>query len=176
MLKKSTPWSAWLTLTTLVTCALVPMVAAFALFFWPPADIELDTVHHGKLVSPPMPLAASDFIHTPKTTEAANTHWQLVKIDLSETCHSQQHLTAADSTDPLKLKHQQIISALGRESHRVTQARICLDQLPIPTKTPSIYQGIVDPNNQLIMVYTSDAEQRGIYQDLKRLLKYNKLG
>ncbi|MFC3149685.1 hypothetical protein ACFOEK_01440 [Litoribrevibacter euphylliae] len=183
MNEKSTSWSSWLTLVTLLTCGLVPMVAAFVLYFWPPEDLKLDTIHHGQLLSPPLPVSSSNFMHTAtnepeqsttNTTDKAG--WQLVHIELSAQCSAQQEASHSKQTDLLNIKHQQIISALGREAHRVSQAHLCLNQLPIQGLDNSNYQGIVNPNNQLIMVYHQDVNQRGIYQDLKRLLKYNKLG
>jgi len=170
-----------LTLSLVTGCALIPMIAAFTLLFWPPETMKLDTIHHGQLLSPPLPLKSNSANMTTDSAQSSDQHWQLVEIKLSGNCSLSQTTTVAETstantTPSLSAKHRQIITALGRESHRVSQAQLCLKDLPLTKPEGNTYQGIVDPSNQLIMVYSSSMDQRSIYQDLKRLLKYNKLG
>jgi hypothetical protein len=167
MTTNSSAQSAWFTLIIIFVCALVPMALAFGLYFWPPKNLTLDTMHHGQLLSPPIQL------------EQTGTKWQLVQITLGSECQQAPESASAgtnsDSSEPsLAYTHAQIIKALGREAHRVSPGYVCLTDLP--TSNHPVLTGIIDPNNQLIMTYEPDATKRGILLDLKRLLKYNKLG
>lgn len=194
---KTSKGTSWFTLFAIFGCALIPLVSAFALFFWPPESFSLNTTHHGQLLTPPLslntlPFEARPFETRPSDTESLKSGsveqqpsvnmlpnpWQLVSIQVSDDCQN-------ISNDPLKTsikvkENEQIIKALGRESHRVTSGVLCLSSPPIEsiidTKDTKLLTGIVDPNNQLIMVYQRTSDQRAIYQDLKRLLKYSKLG
>jgi len=175
-------------LMAIISCALVPLISATALFFWPPDGFSFETQHHGQLVSPPLPIdnKALKIKAAGSPSEGLNK-WRLAELQIRPNCDD----LGADSPDnhlsPIQTQHQQIVSALGRESHRVTNVELCipedrysqwkknsteLDNLAVQ----SSLSGIIDPQNQLIMVYPENTSQRDIFKDLKRLLKYSKLG
>ncbi|GLQ30981.1 hypothetical protein [Litoribrevibacter albus] len=174
-----TKWSSWLTLVTIFSCALVPLLSAFVLFFWPPDSFSLETTHHGQLITPPLPVNAKQPLQHPENQNRVSeqSSWQLVQIDIKAECKNNPN-TPPVSASPTSMQHEneQIIKALGRESHRVTSGYLCLPASPLQAVQATEMTGIVDPNHQLIMVYDSSSDQRAIYQDLKRLLKYSKLG
>ena len=180
-------------LMAIISCALVPLVSATALFFWPPESFSFETKHHGQLVSPPLPINDNELnTYQLNDNEALSSpeglkKWRLAQIQVQQNCHTKATDSPDSSMSPIKTQHQQIVSALGRESHRVTNVELC-----IPVERYSQWQnklseqndqtvqsslsGIIDPQNKLIMVYPKDTPQRGIFKDLKRLLKYSKLG
>jgi len=180
-------------LMAIISCALVPLVSATALFFWPPESFSFETKHHGQLVSPPLPINDNELnTYQLNDNEALSSpeglkKWRLAQILVQQNCDTKATDSSDSSMSPIKTQHQQIVSALGRESHRVTNVELC-----IPVERYSQWQnklseqndqtvqsslsGIIDPQNKLIMVYPKDTPQRGIFKDLKRLLKYSKLG
>ena len=180
-------------LMAIITCALVPLVSATALFFWPPESFSFKTKHHGQLVSPPLPINDNELnTYQLNNNEALSSpegfkKWRLAKILVQQNCDVKATGSSDSSMSPIKTQHQQIVSALGRESHRVTNVELCIpaeqysqwqNKLTEPNdqRVQSSFSGIIDPQNQLIMVYPKDTPQRGIFKDLKRLLKYSKLG
>lgn len=175
-------------LMAIISCALVPLVSATALFFWPPESFSFETKHHGQLVSPPLLINDNELNdHEALSSPEGLKKWRLAQILVQQNCDTKATGRSDSSMSPIKTQHQQIVSALGRESHRVTNVELC-----IPVERYSQWQnklseqndqtvqsslsGIIDPQNQLIMVYPKDTPQRGIFKDLKRLLKYSKLG
>ena len=177
-------------LMAIISCALVPLVSATALFFWPPESFSFETKHHGQLVSPPLPINDNELnTYQLNDNEALSSpegfkKWRLAKILVQQNCDVKATGSSDSSMSPIKTQHQQIVSALGRESHRVTNVELCIpaerysqwQNEPNDQTVQSSFSGIIDPQNQLIMVYPKDTPQRGIFKDLKRLLKYSKLG
>jgi len=185
-------------LMAIISCALVPLVSATALFFWPPESFSFETKHHGQLVSPPLPINDNELNNYELNTYQLNDNealsspeglkkWRLAQIQVQQNCHTKATDSPDSNLSPIKTQHQQIVSALGRESHRVTNVELCIpaeqysqwqNKLTEPNdqRVQSSFSGIIDPQNKLIMVYPKDTPQRGIFKDLKRLLKYSKLG
>jgi hypothetical protein len=160
-------------------CALIPLFSAYYLFFWPPEDLKIEKKHHGQLLNTPVKLSSilspsttTPSITTPTTTTPSN--WQLATLIPADQCSYQP------SEETFQEREQQlssIITALGREAHRVELTKLCImDNLATLSGNATLQTGIIDPMGYLIMLYPESANQRAIFQDMKRLLKYSKAG
>ena len=155
--------------------ALLPIVGASLMYFGG-YGIPKDSVHNGELLTPPIPLPA---MMTSKSNELPAS-WQLISISHSHDCKTSKTDTSLNTSSQLSMLNQ-VKKALGREADRVSIQQVCKATLSqdvltqIKGNQDELF-GIIDPIGNLMMIYPANIDQRSIYKDMKRLLKYSKLG
>lgn len=156
---------------------LAPMVAAFVLFFGN-FHQQLEPQHNGNLLSPVIPLTHQGKPDIQDKSSLNVGQWQLVTLKATKGTSACSVSTDPATINPNNQKLEKIIQALGRESHRVKNGEVCLKPSlrQVMPKGADVASGIVDPLNNLIMIYPENASHKDIFQDIKRLLKYSKLG
>jgi hypothetical protein len=179
------------TVALLAALFLIPLLAAFALYYggsWRPAG----STNHGELIEPPRPLPRIDAAY-PATTF---THaWSLVYIgagDCDEPCRNalyvmrQTHLGLNNDMDRV----QRVLIATGDSAAHELRAReeggllvvdatgnkaqALLAQFPASERAHSIF--VVDPLGNLMMRFDARANPRGLREDLLKLLKLSHVG
>lgn len=164
----------------------LPIFGAIALYFYFPQWIPKGKTHYGELLAPARP--------TPAFAESLKGRWTYVQF-VGPSCDD---VCIASLT-----KYRQIRLALNEKRERVQRAvwvpsEAAATALSVALKAdhpdlrilvdadgaaraffsaqagPSVY--LLDPNGNWLMSYSSGAESRGIYNDIKRLLKLSQIG
>ncbi|MGH6913028.1 MAG: hypothetical protein ACREVN_02945 [Gammaproteobacteria bacterium] len=171
-----------------------PLALAWYLYFGTPDLRPQESVSHGTLVQPPVPLTALEGPDGPLLRDV----WTLVYIGASpcgDPCRKALHDTRQvhralgrryDRVGRLYLQagSDEIPSALRAQHPDLTVMRIdaqdsaLLEAFPSTDGTPlnarRIY--IVDPLGNLMMFYSPDADPSGLLDDLERLLRLSHIG
>lgn len=186
---RRTPWQAII----LVLLFFGPLLAAWILYFhsdWRPGELSV----HGELIDPAVPLAAADGTGG---DDVFHGHWSLLYVSpgpCEEDC--EQALYRMRQTDV----------ALGRRGARVETVFLPLGTLPdaefLATEHPKLVvlppgsdaagilaeslpaaarpdgTGIfvVDPLGNLMMRFDLESDAKGMYEDLKKLLRISRIG
>ena len=175
---------------------LLPVLGAWLLNVFAPGWRPFGTLNHGTLVQPVRALSASGLRHLDGTAfdpAYLRGRWTLV--------HLPDAACGASCMDSL-LRSYQIQRALGDDEDRVRLLLVLkrpghapaaalpdgtdvtladdawLAALPLTGADHPSPMGIylVDPQGYLMMRYAADVDQRGLLDDLKRLLKISKIG
>lgn len=169
-----------LTTILLVVLFAAPVLAAMVLRLtgWSPTT----TSNHGELIKPPVAVDWPTGVQ-----EAASDHWVLVAV-AGPSCER----SCMELVDELVHLHV----ALGRDEHRValllagpdvlpeamrrTPVRLAgpalLAQLPESVPAPPGTVLVVDPRRFLMMRYPPGFNAEGLLDDMKRLLRYSRVG
>ncbi len=187
-------------LLVLVLVFISPILGAWIIYIY--TDIGRgDSINHGNLLDPPVRLQDVS-LHSPAGgSEAGNLlgKWSLIYI-LPDACEAtcrqdiqmlqKLKLSLAQNSHRLQLvvANNSDLGAVG-ESGLATQvdwgevlAMSIKDDFIVTadkTQLPDIFEReylLVDPAGNLMMRYNRDSEGAGILQDIKRLLRYSRIG
>lgn len=183
-------------LVLLFAVAFVPMFIAYAMFFYVPALIPATTTNEGQLIQPPL---AAAVLQTQETLDIPLGVWTVL-IPVAAHCddHCQQRLylsrqikigfgkdaerlqrVALLETDPdaayaalVAAEHPDLLSHV----YNAKALQAALDSaLPVPMP---ITDGILlmDPNGNIMMLYSFDKIGAPMRKDIKHLLKISNIG
>jgi cytochrome oxidase Cu insertion factor (SCO1/SenC/PrrC family) len=183
-------------LVLLFAVAFVPMIIAYGMFFYVPALIPATTTNEGQLIQPSLPVTV---LQTNETLDIPLGVWTVL-IPVAEHCddHCQQRLylsrqikigfgkdadrlqrVALLETDPdaaydtlVAAEHSDLLSHVYNA--KALQAALNA-ALPAPM---SITDGILlmDPNGNIMMLYSFDKIGAPMRKDIKHLLKISNIG
>ena len=182
----------------LVLFALPPLAAWLLVDVWRPAG----TVHHGELLDPAQPiplLQGHDINGTPVDPELLRGRWAMAYLSDGRQCqdacqtnlYRMRQMQIALGKDMPRLQTVLLLTAkpqadlvdwFGQE-HSAMLKIILADQT-VPNfmaeafGIEAIDQGIylIDPLGNVFMHYTLDTDPSDILKDIRRLLKYSKIG
>lgn len=124
----------------------------------PAVAIATNSKNNGELIQPPLKTQLIE------TKDTINKQWLLVSA-------AKANDSNLDSIDPKKLRmFSNIKSALGKYQADVRYLWLNQQQ---QVMLPKAMFYLVDPDGYLILSYQADSDIKGIYQDLKFLLKKN---
>lgn len=171
----------------LIALFVIPLLLAWLLVTHH-EGIGTGITNYGKLINPPLHLTS---LHLPDKTKLKGK-WLLVFVNPSTTCgklcqqnlyHMQQiHQASGKDIPRIKLvlinlstqqKYPHILEILTSK----TQMQNFLEQSP--DKTLILEQGslyLVDPRDNVIMQYAANANPRGVFKDLEKLLRISQIG
>lgn len=179
---------------------LAPFAAAWLISFGVPAWQPEGRVNYGTLIEPARPLPAlklSDAAGTPAPEGALRGLWSLIYLGesaCSDTCVERLAMS------------RQVRLALDKNRRRVRRVYLAPDAAALtsaqaalspqhkdlvfyfdagapdaraadffqPADPEALY--LVDPNGNWLMVYRGDVQPKGLYKDLKRLLRFSRIG
>ena len=173
----------------LIALFLGPLVLAWVLYFsgtWRPGG----QAHHGSLVDPAINISKQLDATTASVFDGKWTLLQVIKDSCDESCRE------------LEKRLGQVRLALGHRRDRVQRVVLKVDNSELPkfedpalvslnldakssfveilemnkqtTIEGSVF--VTDPLGNLVMVYSSQVEQRALMEDLKRLLRLSRIG
>ena len=176
-----------------------PLLIATWLFYVPNSWMSSKTQNHGELIHPAIPL--DDFTHTSINGDTWGKpqfmgKWTLLYIG-DESCDLYCEASL--------FKMRQVRLTLGRDSQRVQRKYLGIDNEKNKQNINEIMKAyphmqvnwfklsgiknslslfklqknfiyLIDPLGNLMMQYSQDATSKGIQKDLKRLLKFSKIG
>lgn len=178
------------TVALLAALFLIPLLAAFALYYggsWRPAG----STNHGELIEPVRPLPRIDAAYAATTFTHA---WSLVYIgagDCDESCRNTLYVmrqTYLGLNNDMN-RVQRVLVATGGSAAQLraraedglvvvdatgNKAQALLQQFPASARAHSIF--IVDPLGNLMMGFDARANPRGLREDLLKLLKLSNIG
>lgn len=146
---RTTFWLIW-------AVALVPMVAAFVMYFGK-IGVPDGRTHHGELVE-----SGTQYSDIGLPSPGDPPKWQVV-LASSAACSS-----CRTFGEGLENFH----TALGRERDRVSVSKVDVTKLTVPE--PSIW--VIDPLGNVVLKFEPEINPTLILQDLKKLLKVSKVG
>jgi len=179
------------TVALLAVLFLIPLVAAFAMYYggsWRPAG----STNHGELIEPARPLPPLDASYSATTFTHA---WSLVYVgagDCDESCHTALYVmrqTRLSLNNDMERVQRVFVATgsfgarefLAREEAGLVviiatgpEAQKLLQQFPDAQRTHSIF--VVDPLGNLMMRFDARANPRGLREDLVKLLKLSHIG
>lgn len=164
----------------------LPIFGAIALYFYFPEWIPSGKTNYGELVAPARP--------APAFAEPLKGRWTYVQL-VGDTCEAECLARLA--------QFRQIRLALNEKRERVQRAVLVPSEAAAaalsnalkaehtdlnvqvdatgaartffaPQDVQTVY--LLDPNGNWLMTYPASAESRGIYKDIKRLLKLSQIG
>ena len=173
-------------LLPLFLLVVLPIFGAMALYFYFPAWIPAAKTNHGELMAPARP--------APAFAEPLKGRWTYVQLT-GATCEAECLETLA--------KFRQIRLALNEKRERVQRVLLVPDEPAAvalkaalngehpdlivqaeaagaartffaPSDARAVY--LLDPNGNWLMTYPAVSESRGIFKDIKRLLKLSQIG
>ena len=176
------------TILALAALFLVPLAASFWLYYgagWRPAA----TTNHGELIEPPRPLPT---LVLPKVF---GEHWALVYVgdgrcdpDCRQALYVMRQTRLELNSDMTRLQRVFLVTgdccdrAFLEREHPGLQvvdasgaaAQPLLAQFPSEDRAHSVY--IVDPLGNLMMRHDARRNPRGLFEDLKQLLRLSHIG
>ena len=189
-------------LILLVLVCLSPALGSWWLMNFTDMGAGRGQVNHGNLIQPPRTLPNLPLFDPASDKDSARLHgkWSLVYLlqgGCDEACernlykmrqlqmatgkhsHRLQRvlLSYGGDKNPLSARHitlyeRQLIALIKQEALDIENFTLTPDDLPL--RAGRLY--VVDPLGNLMMSYGVEAEPSGIIKDLKRLLKYSKIG
>jgi cytochrome oxidase Cu insertion factor (SCO1/SenC/PrrC family) len=193
----------WRSLGALAALFFVPVVAAFWLYYGVPGWRPGGAANRGNLIDPAVPLPVLEFAGTGGQTIAGDLlrdRWTLLFIGAASCdarCRDALYLTRqtrlalgkdADrvrrvflATGPccpataLAAEHPDLVVAILTQSQLDALMRLIPQRDTSPTADPARTY-IVDPLGNLMMSYSTDAPDKALLDDLKRLLRLSHIG
>ncbi len=199
--EQSTGQQHYILILLLVVCV-GPVAGSWLLVNFTDMGERRGQVNHGALIQPPRPLPNLTLFDPALGTDSATLHgkWSLVYLlggscnqDCEQNLYKMRQLElatgkhshrvqrvlfsyggdkAALSAERIRPYERQLIAAVGRGEPNVAHFALSVGDLPL--QAGRLY--VVDPLGNLMMSYEQGAEPSGIIRDLKRLLKYSKVG
>ena len=136
--------------------ALVPMIAAFVMYFGK-IGVPDGRTHHGELVE-----SGTQYSDIGLPSPGDPAKWQVILASTAE-C-----MSCRVFSDGLENFH----TALGRERDRLVVREVDSTNLTVPE--PSIW--VIDPLGNVVLKFEPEINPTLILQDLKKLLKVSKVG
>ena len=193
----------WRNLGALAALFFVPVVAAFWLYYGVPGWRPGGAANRGNLIDPAVPLPALEFAGTdgqPIAGDLLHDRWTLLFIGAASCdarCRDALYLTRqtrlalgkdADrvrrvflATGPccpgtaIAAEHPDLVVAIPTQSQLDALMRLIPKRDTSPTADPARTY-IVDPLGNLMMSYSTDAPDKALLDDLKRLLRLSHIG
>ncbi len=186
---RRTPWQAII----LVLLFFGPLLAAWLLYFhsdWRPGELSV----HGELIDPPVPLSAAT---ADSADDVFHGHWSLLYVSPG---------VCAEDCEQALYRMRQTDTALGRRGARVETvllprgpmpdagflasehpklvvlpqgsdaAEVLAASLPAAARPDGTGIFVVDPLGNLMMRFDLEADAKGMYEDLKKLLRVSRIG
>jgi len=159
----------------------VPLLAAYAIFFHFPEWIPEGRTHHGVLVSPARP--------APAFAASLKGRWSFVYVAGGECAESCRRKLAQIRQIRLALNEKRVrvqyvlagdapVDATFRAEHPelvlLTASAGAARAFFTPTDADALY--LLDPLGNWLMSYPAAAESRGIFKDIKKLLRLSQIG
>jgi hypothetical protein len=190
-------WRNLRTILALAALFLLPLAASFWLYYgaqWRPSA----TTNHGELIQPPRPLPAITLPAADGDTNVRDVfgkQWALVYVGdghCDPSCRQALYLMRqtriALNNDMARVKRIFLVTsgccarAFLEHEHpgllvldaRGAAAMPALAQFPRDGRANSLF--IVDPLGNLMMRYDADGNPRGLFEDLKNLLRLSHIG
>ncbi len=184
--------SSRLKFSALIAIAVVPMLAAYAMYFYFPQLIPTGTTNQGQLIVPPL---QGTEVNPALIGEEAWVLFQVVENDCDASCSellylSRQITTALGKdtsridrvvigTRPMSLalselittEHKDVRVILGDHENMV-RMRGLLETVTPPS--PGLF--LMDPNGNIMMFYDMEKAGKPMLKDLKHLLKLSNIG
>ena len=192
----------WRSLVALAALFFVPVVAAFWLYYGVPGWRPGGAANRGTLIDPAVPLPVLEFAGTdgqPVAGDPLRDRWTLLFIGAASCdarCRDALYLTRqtrlalgkdADrvrrvflATGPccpdtaLTTEHPDLVVAIPTQAQLDALMRLLPPRGTSPTDLARTY--IVDPHGNLMMSYSTDAPDKALLDDLKRLLRLSHIG
>ncbi len=187
--QRKTPWQA----IVLALLFFGPLLAAWLLYFhsdWRPGEVSV----HGDLIDPAVPLPE---LSGPDGADPFRGHWSLLYVSPA---------ACSDECREALYRMRQTDAALGRRGARVETVLLPVTEMPdagflgtehpdlvvLPPDSPAAAllgeslpdaaradgSGIlvVDPLGNLMLRFDLDSDPKGMYEDLKKLLRVSRIG
>jgi cytochrome oxidase Cu insertion factor (SCO1/SenC/PrrC family) len=178
-----------------------PFLVSWWLFTFTDMGKGGDSINHGELVLPPRQLGNIDLVeHGGQTTHPLHGKWNLIFLvneDCDESCDQmlyvmrqvrlamnnnahrlQRVLISGQGANPI-LNAKQVEDYPGQLTFSVTESNE-LDFIEMFSNKDNPYLAgrlyLVDPLGNLMMFYSRESDPAGIIKDLKRLLRYSRIG
>lgn len=188
----------------LIAIFIAPFLASWLLFNFSDLGKRAGTANHGRLITPPKPLPDLSLSDPVSGSNNLSLHgkWSLlylVKGNCSDQCEKNLYVmrqlrlamgkevhrvqrvllvvnndTAVLSADQLKDYKGQLVTIVNDREGEELLANFKLADEDQPIRADRLY--LVDPLGNLMMTYPPAVEPGGIIKDLKRLLKYSRIG
>ena len=191
-------------LILLIIICITPVIGPWLLINFTDVKDVRGMINHGELIQPPRPLPDIELFNPEIDKEGGSLHgkWSLLYL-LKDRCndaceenlYKMRQLEAATgkhshrvqrvllsygqnrnllSTEQVKLYERQLVATADSAGAQIDIQKFVLVEGDLPLQAGRLY--IVDPLGNLMMSYWPEAEPAGIIKDLKRLLKYSKIG
>ena len=190
--------SGRLRLALLALLFLAPPLAAFLVYVVVPEWIPQERVNHGTLVTPARPLPQLDLVDAagaPVPDAALRGKWSLILLGgpaCAATCRERLWVTRQVrlALDKKRQRVQRVYLApeavmlAGLELDAAHRDLLVLADAGEPGARAAEFFGapapdtlvLTDPNGNWLMVYAGDLDPKGLLKDLKRLLRFSRIG
>lgn len=193
-----------LVVPALILIFTAPMLVSWLLINHTDYGISPDTGHHGDLILPPRPIENLSLTVIADSEEAHNLHgkWTIAYLSndgcneaCSEVLLKMRQIRLATGKYSLRIQRLVVFNELSEVRFSPNQKEAFKgqlifspdeEQLPLinqlfqiqPNTNPDLtnYLFVIDPLGNLMMRYEVKTEPAGIIKDLKRLLRYSRIG